>query len=304
VSDPDPSWLFEDDFLSQKPGDNLDLKGNIWTHQKSTLISRYLHSFLAVTRNGIYLDAFAGPQDIENREETWAAKKVLEKESIFLRRACLFEMDQQKIPYLEELRKKYCQGWARYASRRQVVVAQGDSNETVAEYLRRSPIKPKRAAFALLDQRTHECAWSLVKALATHKSGGNRIELFYFLAQGWMDRSMKSAKTPEKFAEIETWWGRPDWRSFLSLSSWERAEVMQQRFKDEFGYKFTKAFPMRDQLEGGRVMFWLIHASDHPRAIPLMGAAYRGIYRNWTDEQWERANFQPYLAAFDPGGDG
>jgi three-Cys-motif partner protein len=284
--------LFDlEEFICSKPQQSEHLTGNLWTHQKADLIARYLYSFLAVTKNGIYIDAFAGPQHPESRDESWAAKKVLEKRSQYLGRACLFEQDPDKMPLLEQLRKEHCQGYTRLW-RRQVVVTEGDCNIEIPKYLRQHPIKPKRATFALLDQRTHECSWDLVRTLANHKVEGTKVELFYFLAQGWMNRSVKSAKTPEKFDEIEAWWGRSDWRDFMELKSFERAGVLEKRFKEDLGYRHSKAFPMKQRGNDGTIMFWLIHASDHPRAIPLMAGAYRSIGLRWSDTQWEQTKME------------
>lgn len=162
----------------------------------------------------------------------------------------------------------------------------GDSNELIPEYLKKHPLKDKKACFALLDQRTHECSWELVRKLAEHKKGGTKIEQFYFLAQGWMNRSVKSATTAEKIAQIDAWWGDASWKAFIERGSYERAQIMKTRFKDELGYKYASAFPMNQRGNEGRTMFWLIHASDHPRANPLMELAYRGIGLRWTDEEW------------------
>jgi len=283
------------DIESPKPLSPSSIEGNVWTRHKAQLIARYLYSFLSVTKNGIYLDAFAGPQTVGDREQSWAALRLLEKQSIFLNRACLFEQDPSKIPFLEELKTKYCQGFRRL-SNRQVMVFPGDCNKQIPIYLKQHKIKPKKAAFALLDQRTHECSWDLVKTLANHKTGGNKVEIFYFLAQGWMNRSIKSSSQPTKISEIDSWWGDSNWNHFVGMKSFERATFMEGRFKNELGYEFARAFPMKDYGNDGKIMFWLIHASDHPRANPLMISAYRSIGLNWTDEEWEQIHIDEIIA--------
>lgn len=280
--------LFDlDSCLGEKQVDGSNLEFNLWTHQKAELIARYLWSFLAVTKNGIYIDAFAGPQDPATSDKSWSAKKVLEMESRFLSRACLFELDESKIPALQQLAKRFDQGWTRLW-KRQVLQFHGDSNVLIPDYLRKHPFKPNKAGFALLDQRTHECKWDLVQSLADHKKSGTKIELFYFLAQGWMDRSVKSSTRPEKIKEIDEWYGPGDWGEFMQKGSFERAAIWKQRFVEKLGYKYAKAFPMKERGNDGRIMFWLIHASDHPRAIPLMDGAYRSIGLSWTDEEWKQ----------------
>jgi len=46
----------------------------LWTESKAQLIERYLFRFLMVTKDGTYIDGFAGPQD-EQHLETWAARR-------------------------------------------------------------------------------------------------------------------------------------------------------------------------------------------------------------------------------------
>lgn len=294
----DDITLFDlEEFLSSKPKDKERLESHLWTHQKADLIKRYLWQFLSVTKNGVYIDAFAGPQKIESKDKSWAAKQVLDMRSQYLDRACLFEMDESKMPFLNGLVDQYHKGWTRLSDL-QVEAFCGDSNIEVPAYLKRTPIvRPNKAAFALLDQRTHECTWSLVECLANHKQRGNKIEIFYFLAQGWMNRSVKSAKTDEKLDEIRMWWGSDDYEDFINLSSFERAEVMQSRFLNELGYNFAHAFPMRKRGKEGQVMFWLIHASDHPRANPLMASAYRSIGLSWSDKKWKQTDLEDFIGS-------
>src|SRR5213078_3799112 len=53
------------------------LPSPIWTETKAQLIANYLRLFLIITKHGVYIDGFAGPQNKPN-PESWAAKLVLE----------------------------------------------------------------------------------------------------------------------------------------------------------------------------------------------------------------------------------
>jgi len=55
---------------------------------KAQLIQNYLRLFLYITRHGVYIDGFAGPQDKEN-PQSWAAKLVLELTPPWMK-SCLF----------------------------------------------------------------------------------------------------------------------------------------------------------------------------------------------------------------------
>ena len=86
-------------------------------------------------------------------------------------------------------------------------VYEGDANERVYQMLNETPITSKTACFCLIDQRTFECHWTTVEAVARYKREGYKIELFYFLAQTWLDRAWASTQNKEKLA---AWWGNGD----------------------------------------------------------------------------------------------
>ena len=139
--------------------------------------------------------------------------------------------------------------------------------------LERTPIREKEATFALLDQRTFECHWATVRALAMHKKGGNKVELFYFLPNKWLPRSLAGLKKNPDTAE--RWWGRDDWRNLGKLTTPQRADLFTERFKSEFGYASVKPWPISERRAGGgSVMYFMIHATDHPEAPVLMARAF------------------------------
>ena len=76
--------------------------------------------------------------------------------------------------------------------------------------LRASLIGEREATFCLLDQRCFECRWATVEAIASFKKT-RKIEILYFMPEGWLDRSLDAARLPQKLAEIQAWWGRDDW---------------------------------------------------------------------------------------------
>ena len=150
-------------------------------------------------------------------------------------------------------------------------VYEGDANERVHEMLKEAPITSKTACFCLIDQRTFECHWTTVEAVARYKREGYKIELFYFLAQKWLDRAWASTRDGEKLA---AWWGNRDHARFRALPSVERALALCNRFRDELGYTYSDPFSIHEKGEGSRTMYYMIHASDHPAAGGLMARAY------------------------------
>ncbi len=158
--------------------------------------------------------------------------------------------------------------------KRKIVVVPGDFNQTVEDVLANAGIRENTATFALLDQRTFECSWATVERLARHKAQ-RKIEIFYFLATGWLERSIAAVRRPETMAKIERWWGRSDWKDLRNMGGVPRAHVVVERFKQELGYAYARPYAIHDKRRGGRTMYHMIHATDHPDASALMVRAYR-----------------------------
>ena len=172
-----------------------------------------------------------------------------------------------------------------------------DFNETVRDILAAGTIREKTATFALLDQRTFECEWRTVTALSKHKTG-TKIELFYFFPTGWIDRSLGAVRVDVTVAKVERWWGRDDWRALQGMDGIARAMLVAKRFENELGYRKATVYPIHSERRRGRVMYHMIHATDHPEASPLMIRAYRSLGRSEIgaetqadfDELWLRIN--------------
>jgi len=242
------------------------LQQSIWTNNKALLIKRYLYYFVNVTHHGSYIDGFAGPQKLETN---WAAKLVLESEPRWLRHFFLCELRAGSFAKLRNL----CDQQpiiGKGKSARTIEPRQGDFNELVYEILKSPYLTEKEATFCLLDQRTFECHWSTVEALARHKKVGNKIELFYFLACAWFARAMSR----KAHAKLELWWGNSGWQALRGLSDIDRAQAICDRMVRELGYKSAQPFPIYRRRGAGRVMYYMIHATDYPIAPALMVKAY------------------------------
>jgi len=109
--------------------------------------------------------------------------------------------------------------------------------------------------------------------LARHKKKGNKIELFYFLPHGWLERSVAALKN-DKESRLKTWWGDSTWNQLLKRRGVDRAKYASERFCTELGYAYAQPFPIFEKKEGGKTMYFMIHASDHPDATALMYRAY------------------------------
>jgi three-Cys-motif partner protein len=268
MADTEPQQhLFDVEALPTKERAKLlkTLQTRVWTATKAQFIARYLRYFVYITKHGTYLDAFAGPQDL-NKPEAWAANLVLTSKPARLRHFRLFEKSPVGIERLKTLRTAVGAG-------RDIEIFPGDSNCELPRFLSEHPIAEKEATFCLLDQRTFECDWATVAAVAAHKRHGNKIELFYFLCSGWLERALSGLKR-DKNAVMTKWWGRSDWRTFEIAERMERPVIMARRFMSELGYKSANAYPIFKEASDSRIMFFMVHASDHPEAPELMTRAY------------------------------
>jgi len=156
---------------------------------------------------------------------------------------------------------------------RKIEVVQGDFNDVVDRILFSGRITQKTATFCLLDQRTFECCWETVRKLAAYKKE-NKIELFYFLGTGWLPRALAAVRGGSE--QVAAWWGRDDWKNLQGMKPLQRADAFCRRFKEELGYTYAYAWPIYSKSgREGRVMYHMIHCTDHDEAPKLMSRAYR-----------------------------
>ena len=240
-----------------------DIATPLWTAYKSRLLDEYIHHFLMVTKHGVYLDLFAGPQR-GNDTENWSVRRILRRrtQGPAISHYAVCDNDPEQIERLRDT------GTAHPS----FLVYEGDANEQIHRMLKDAPIGPKTACFCLIDQRTVECKWTTVETVAQYKSEGYKIEIFYFLAQAWLDRVLVSTKDKEK---LEAWWGNCNYEQFRALRSFDRARALCARFRDELGYAHVLPFSIHEKGDDSRTMYYMVHASDHPDAGRLMATAYQ-----------------------------
>ena len=247
------------------------IRERIWTENKAKLIERYLYYFVLITKHGTYIDGFAGPQYTE-KEDSWAAKLVLESQPRRLRHFHLYDMrgrfrrlkalkDSQPPPDRERKEPK-----------REIKVTKGDFNVLVADLLQ---LVQKEATFCLLDQRTFEC----LGLLHISRNTSHKIEFSTF----YPIRGSKALQNTQILKDLR------DWQEIRQTGSFERVELFTKRFKKELGYRSVKPWPIFERQDGGgALMYHMIHATDHPAAPSLMSRAYRkAVLPKESQEQLE-----------------
>jgi three-Cys-motif partner protein len=218
---------------------------------------------------------------------------VLKSEPKWLRHFFLCEKDRDGLRALRKLRDSQPEPRSITGRKlyRNVEVWPGDFNKNVTKILGGGKITQKEATFCLLDQRMFECHWRTMEELAAYKTPpNNKIELLYFLGVGWLHRSLSGIRNTEK---IHKWWGRADWGKLKTMKHFDIAELVCTRFKSELGYRFAAAFPIYDRQEGNRVMYYMIHASDHDEAPMLMVRAHSKAVRSLPKETQASIQFPP-----------
>lgn len=203
----------------------------------------------------------------------------------------LFELKASQVKLLEQMRDSQPpRNKQKKEPKRRIEIYPGDFNQNIVAILAENPIGDTKATFCLLDQ-TFECDWASVKTVATHKKGGKKIELFYFFPEGWINRSIK-AKKIDKDENLQKWWGNANWTELIKMQGAVRAQYVCDRFKSEFNYKHVNPFAIYEKKDkGGKIMYYMIHASDHDEAPVLMNRAYgKALDIKETGEQLEFLN--------------
>jgi three-Cys-motif partner protein len=239
------------------------------------MIAIYLRLFVYITKHGAYIDGFAGAQE-PDMPDMWTAKLVLELEPKRLRQFFLCELNRKSYRALDALVAPH-----RNDHKRRINTYFMDFNKAVRDILGSGSIRESTATFCLLDQRTFQCHWATVEALARAKSG-MKIELFYFVPTGWLQRSLSALRNHQV---ARRWWGREDWQKLNDLPGQSCANLFCERFMNDLGYKYAHAWPIFERKEGRRVMYYMVHATDHDEAPKLMTRAYRGATGQVQEEQ-------------------
>ena len=273
-------------FLSYPPQPKLKrLQHPVWTENKAKLIERYLYYFVLITHHGTYIDGFAGPQR-PDQPNMWAAKLVLESEPMWFRHFYLFDNNKGQFSALERLRASQPTVDHKGARlHRDIDVQCTDFNVAVHKLLGSGVIAQKEATFCLLDQRTFECHWATLKALAGYKREGElKIELFYFLPQHWIKRALSGVT--RNTLQVSDWWGKEDWSELRGMPADSIRQATVSRIQNELHYKTATPWPIFERHDGGRIMYSMIHATDHPEAPHLMSRAYeKAVQPKETSEQ-------------------
>ena len=168
-----------------------------WTQAKLRVLADYLDAFVRASSGPserVYLDAFAGEGSgldrLTGEEFKGSARVALEVGGPGFTRFRFFEKGRRAGELEARLRADY--------PGRDIVVSQGDCNETIPRVLSELAALRWAPTFAFLDPDGMELAWPTLRALADHKKGYRagadkpeyKVELWMLFPSGGLVRTL------------------------------------------------------------------------------------------------------------------
>ncbi len=258
----------------------------IWTKGKLDVLRQYLDAFTTTTKNKatetIYLDTFAG--EAENKDRLTdepldgSARIALSVSDPPFTRLRFFETDRNAATLEAVLRRDF--------PLRDLEVRGGDSNELVPIELGRLKHLNWAPTFAFIDPNGMEAEWRTLVALAEFKKGRKwKAELFYLFSPPMFQRLLRvdgSEVRPQDRDVISAVFGTADWEHIYQARLNDEIEpaqardeylnLMRWRMESVLGYEWTHPLEVRNEV--GRVIYYMIFATDHPVGHEIMSKVY------------------------------
>ena len=243
---------------------------------KHIILKKYLPSWESIlgsrNRRLCYFDCYAGPGVYESQGKmvdgspiiaVCAAKNYLASASGRQMTLILVEKDDGQRASLEnELRRvqPYGQGL-------QVDVISEDVKKFVPKMLERVPnLDP---SFFMVDPYGHPLTIPILNNVLKHPRTEALINFMYY-------RINMNANNPKMQHLLDEMFGDDEWRShpFLKESRWRREQGFLEYFKSKVEARYKLPFRIQFDIENGvrtkGTKYYLIHASNHPKAVLLM----------------------------------
>lgn len=269
-----------------------------WTESKLDMLSAYLPAFTRACSRApttVYLDLFAGQAANISRDtgkpiDGSVRRALLTTPQFHVVRG--FELNANRAASLQH-------AYRTEFPTRDVVVTPGDVHETLAASLHAlSPFK-KAPTFAFVDPDGVEARWELLEALAGHRTGQMKVELFILLVSPQITRVVNDKLDPDDLVHAQTQvtdlFGSDEWKPILSarhageLSAArtrdELTNLMRWRIEKALGYKFTHT--LRRTNVGGTPLYDMIFATDHPVGHKIMSSVYNTAARRFPQMREE-----------------
>lgn len=260
-----------------------------WTTSKLDLHRLYLRLYRQIAGGGTYVDGFAGTGRVRIEGESGDRPGSVETalESGGFRRLLVYEFDPRNY---ERLTRNL---GLRFGHRllNRVWTRLGDFNRLVLDDLAKNNIDRSRPCFAFLDPDSTQLDWSTIEALADYKGGDPpddfRIELlilfntdqaFVRLVPRMQGKEYPDSAMAQTLDRVMG--GRANWDS-LNTPEFSGTRLMH-RYRDNLralGYPFVSAIPIIDPASRRR-QYYMVHASEHPKARELMVYSETRLHRD------------------------
>ena len=263
-----------------------------WTRAKLRVLGDYLDAFVVAAkrpRERVYLDAFAGESigldRLTGEEFKGSARIALEAADPGFTRFRFFEIGRRAAELEDRLKADY--------PGRDIVVYQGDCNETIPRAL--AELKDLRWAptFAFVDPDGMEFSWGTLRALAAHKGEyrqasdkpSYKVELWMLFPSAGMMRTLaldETKRKPEDEERATRLFGDESWRAIFEQRLADRisgadareeyVNLMRWRLERVLGYRWTHPLEMKDTR--GLPLYHMIFATDNEAGTQIMEHLY------------------------------
>jgi three-Cys-motif partner protein len=218
-----------------------------------------------------YVDCYAGPgiYEYEGKDVSGSPIIALEaaKEHIRIRPQAeltlvFVEKDEKSKKNLEEVLESH----KPYPSRLHVFPLQEDAKNFVPELLQVPQLTP---TFFMVDPYGHPLTIPIINKILKHARTEALITFMYYRIN--MDMGNPKAKQ-----RVDEMFGHKKWRdqAFLKQRGRRREVAFLEYFLAEISAKYKLPFKLRfdteDRVPPSRTKYYLIHASNHPKAVLLM----------------------------------
>jgi len=243
---------------------------------KHIILQKYLPSWEVIlgfnNRRLCYFDCYAGPGVYEFQGQKVDGSPIIavRKAQEFLAKAkdhqmtvILVEKDEKQRASLDTELK----GVQPYGERLQVHVMAEDVKEFVPKLLGQVPnLAP---SFFMVDPYGHPLTVPLLNDILKRPQTEALINFMYY-------RINMDAGNEKVQHHLDEMFGGGDWRTqaFLKESGWKREqgflEYFKSKIKAQYKLQFRIRFDVEDGVSASRTKYYLIHASNHPKAALLM----------------------------------
>lgn len=256
----------------------------IWTREKLDVLRRYLDAFTRASKRSpeiVYLDLFAGQTENYLRDTLehleGSTRIALQTTDAPFTRLAFCELPHRAKALEARLRADYPD--------RSFQVYPGDCNASIHQVLH--DLKPYAWAptFAFIDPNGPHTHWTTLEALARHRTGEHKVELWLLLPVALFVRTLPVDGRPvtdNNAAALTAMFGTDQWRAIYrarlagkldpSEAREEYVNLMRWRLQNDLGYRSTH--PLEVLNESNRPIYHMIFATDHEAGTRIMTHIY------------------------------